>query len=183
MRAILVERAQRGEEAAFDALVDLDGDRCYAIAYRVLRDADRAQDAVQSAFLQVWRELPRLREPARYEVWLHRIVINACYMEARRHRQWRLHVRALPTEGPLSVDPTLSVDDRDAIDRAFARLSPEQRAVFVLHHHAGLPLADVAEIVGVPLGTVKSRLHYASQVLQGAIAADSTIAEPEVRTA
>lgn len=183
MRARLVEQAQGGDSAAFDALVDLDGDRCYAIAYRVLRDVDRAQDAVQSAFLQVWRELPRLREPARYDVWLHRIVINACYMEARRHRRWRLHVRGLPLEGPLSGDPTLSVDDRDLIDRAFARLSPEQRAVFVLHHHAGMPLADVAEVVGVPLGTVKSRLHYASQVLQGAIAADSTLADPEVTTA
>ena len=179
----MVEQAQRGDNAAFDALVALDGDRCYAIAYRVLRDVDRAQDAVQSAFLQVWRELPRLREPERYEVWLHRIVINACYMEARRHRRWRLHVRTLPVEGPLSADPTLSVDDRDAIERAFARLSPEQRAVFVLHHHAGMPLADVAEVVGVPLGTVKSRLHYASQVLQGALAADGTVADPEVRTA
>ena len=183
MRARLVEQARRGDNAAFDALVGLDGDRCYAIAYRVLRDVDRAQDAVQSAFLQVWQELPRLREPARYDVWLHRIVINACYMEARRHRRWRLHVRALPIEGPLSGDPTLTVDDRDVIDRAFARLSPEQRAVFVLHHHAGMPLADVADVVRAPLGTVKSRLHYASQVLQGAIAADSTVSDPEVRTA
>jgi len=179
----LVEQAQRGDAAAFDALVALDGDRCYAIACRVLRDVDRAQDAVQGAFLQVWRELPRLREPSRYDVWLHRILVNACYMEARRHRQWQLHVRSLPIDGPLSVDPTITVDDRDAIDRAFARLSPEQRAVFVLHHHAGMPLAEVAEVVGVPLGTVKSRLHYAGRVLQGAIAVDSTVSDAEVRTA
>lgn len=183
MRARLVEQAQRGDSAAFDALVELDGDRCYAAAYRILRDADWAHDAVQAAFLQVWRELPRLREPTRYEVWLHRIVVNACYMEARRHRRWRLHVRPLPVDGPLSGDPTVSVDDRDAIERAFARLTPEQRAVFVLHHHAGMPLSEVAEVVGVPLGTVKSRLHYAARVLQGAIAADSTVADPEVTTA
>jgi len=179
----LVEQAQSGDNAAFDALVGRDGDRCYAIAFRVLRDVDQAHDAVQAAFLQVWRELPRLREPERYDIWLHRIVVNACYMEARRRRRWRQHVRTLPVDGPLSVDPTISVDDRDAIERAFARLSPEQRAVFVLHHHAGMPLADVADVVGVPLGTVKSRLHYAAQVLRGALAADSTVADAEVRTA
>ena len=83
MRTRLVEQAREGDEMAFTQLVDLDGDRCYAIAYRILRDVERAQDAVQQAFLLAWRELPRLRDPERFEVWLHRLVVNACYMEFR----------------------------------------------------------------------------------------------------
>jgi RNA polymerase sigma-70 factor, ECF subfamily len=87
-RTALVERARDGDEDAFTELVDSNGDRCYAIAYRILRDVDRAKDAVQQAFLLAWRELPRLREPERFEVWLYRLLVNACYEEARRHRRW-----------------------------------------------------------------------------------------------
>jgi RNA polymerase sigma-70 factor (ECF subfamily) len=172
MRVRLVERAREGDESAFTELIDLDGDRCYAIAYRILRDVERAQDAVQQALLLAWRELPRLRDPERFEVWLHRLLVNACYEEARRYRRWSLKVRALPVDGPGGPDPTVSVDDRDALDRAFLRLSPEHRAVFVLHHHVGLPLASIAEVVGVPTGTVKSRLHHATRNLRAAITAD-----------
>lgn len=157
---------------AFSELVDLDGDRCYAIAYRILRDAERAQDAVQQAFLLAWRELPRLRDVTRFEIWLHRLVVNACYEEFRRYRRWSANVRALPVDGPGGPDQTVSVDERDALERAFRRLSPEHRAVVVLHHHAGIPLASIAEIAGVPLGTVKSRLHYATRILRDALAAD-----------
>jgi RNA polymerase sigma-70 factor (ECF subfamily) len=181
----LVERARGGDDAAFAALVDLHGDRCYAIAYRIIRDLDRAQDAVQQAFVLAWQELPRLRDSERFEVWLHRILVNACYAELRRHRRWSLRVKALPIDGhgPRTDDPTISVDDRDALDRAFGRLSPEQRAVFVLHHHVGMPLATIGEVVGVPLGTVKSRLHYAVRTMRAAIAADAQIEGPEVRPA
>ena len=183
MRKGLVERAQAGDDVAFSALVDLDGDRCYAIAYRILRDVERAQDAVQQAFLLAWRELPRLRDPERFEVWLHRLLVNACYEEARRHRRWSSRIRVLPVEGPATADPTRSIDDRDTLDRAFERLSPEQRAVFVLHHHVGLSLAEIAETVGAPLGTVKSRLHYATRTLKAAIAADDGAGASEVGTA
>jgi RNA polymerase sigma-70 factor (ECF subfamily) len=172
MRTRLVERAREGDESAFTELIDLEGDRCYAIAYRILRDVERAQDAVQQALLLAWRELPRLRDPERFEVWLHRLLVNACYEEARRYRRWSLRVRALPVDGPGGPDPTVAVDDRDALDRAFLRLSPEHRAVFVLHHHVGLPLASIAEVVGVPTGTVKSRLHNATRNLRAAITAD-----------
>ena len=172
MRARLVERAREGDEAAFTELLDLDGDRCYAIAYRILRDVERAQDAVQQAFLLAWRELPRLRDPERFEVWLHRLVVNACYEELRRYRRWTTHVRALPDDGPGGGDETVSIDDRDALERAFRRLSPEHRAVVVLHHHAGLPLASIAEVAGVPVGTVKSRLHYATRLLRDELAVD-----------
>lgn len=172
MRERLVERAREGDDVAFSELVDLDGDRCYAIAYRILRDAERAQDAVQQAFLLAWRELPRLRDVTRFEVWLHRLVVNACYEEFRRYRRWSSNVRALPADGPGGPDQTVSVDERDSLERAFRRLSPEHRAVVVLHHHAGVPLASIAEIAGIPLGTVKSRLHYATRILRDALAAD-----------
>ncbi len=183
MRAGLVERARAGDDVAFSELVDLDGDGCYAIAYRILRDAERAQDAVQQAFLLAWRQLPTLRDPERFSPWLRRLLVNACYEEHRRHRRWISRIRVLPVDGPASPDPTVSVDDRDALDRAFLRLTPEHRAVFVLHHHAGLGLADIADIVGVPVGTVKSRLHHATRSLRAAIVADSQVDSPEVRPA
>lgn len=183
MRTRLVEQAREGDEIAFTQLVDLDGDRCYAIAYRILRDVERAQDAVQQAFLLAWRELPRLRDPERFSPWLQRLLVNACYEEHRRRQRWTSRIRALPVDGPVSSDPTVSVDDRDALDRAFLRLTPEHRAVFVLHHHAGLPLSDIAAIVGVPLGTVKSRLHHAIRSLRAAIVADSQVDPSEARLA
>ena len=92
-------------------------------------------------------------------------------------------IRALPVDGPVSADPTVSVDDRDALDRAFLRLTPQHRAVFVLHHHAGLPVSDIADIVGVPVGTVKSRLHHATRSLRAALAADSRVDSTEARPA
>jgi RNA polymerase sigma-70 factor (ECF subfamily) len=172
LRTRLVERARAGDDVAFSELVDLDGDRCYAIAYRILRDGERAQDAVQQAFLLAWRELPRLRDPDRFEVWLHRLVVNACYEEFRRYRRWSANVRMLPVDGPSTADTTVSIDERDALERAFQTLSPEHRAVVVLHHHAGFPLTSIAEVAGIPLGTVKSRLHYATRILRDALAAD-----------
>jgi RNA polymerase sigma-70 factor (ECF subfamily) len=183
MRTRLVEQARDGDEIAFTQLVDLDGDLCYAIAYRILRDVERAQDAVQQAFLIAWRELPRLRDPERFSPWLHRLLVNACYEELRRHRRWISRIRALPVDGPISADPTVSVDDRDSLDRAFLRLSPQHRAVFVLRHHAGLPVAEIAEIVGVPVGTVKSRLHHAIRSLRAALVADSQVDSTEARLA
>jgi len=183
MRTRLVERARDGDEVAFTELVDLDGDLCYAIAFRILRDVERAQDAVQQAFLLAWRELPRLRDPERFSPWLRRLLVNACYEEHRRHRRWSSRIRTLPIDGPVSSDPTVSVDDRDALDRAFLRLTPRHRAVFVLHHHAGIPVAEIAEIVGVPIGTVKSRLHHATQALRAAIVADSQVDSTEARPA
>jgi RNA polymerase sigma-70 factor (ECF subfamily) len=179
----LVERARDGDDIAFAELVDLDGDLCYAIAYRILRDVERAQDAVQQAFLLAWRELPRLRDPERFSPWLYRLLVNACYEELRRHRRWTTNISVLPFEGPSTSDPTVSVDDRDTLDRAFSRLTPEHRAVFVLHHHVGLPLVDIADVVGVPVGTVKSRLHHATRSMRAAIVADSQVSSMDARPA
>jgi RNA polymerase sigma-70 factor (ECF subfamily) len=183
VRTPLVERARRGDDIAFAELVDADGDRCFAIAFRILRDYEAAQDAVQQAFLLAWRDLPKLRDVERYDVWLHRLLVNACYEESRRQRRWTSRIRVLPIDGPAGPDPTVSVDDRDLLERAFARLTPQHRAVFVLHHYAGLPLASIAEVVGAPVGTVKSRLHHATRTLRGSVAADSILDTAEIRSA
>jgi RNA polymerase sigma-70 factor, ECF subfamily len=179
----LVERAQDGDDVAFAALVDLHGARCYAIAYRILRDTERARDAVQQAYLLAWRDLSKLRDPERFEVWLHRLLINACYAEHNRHRRWTQHVRIIPVDPEGTPDATVSVAQRDALDRAFQHLSPEHRAVVVLHHHIGMPLAIVAEVVGVPLGTVKSRLHHGTRALRAVLDADEAVDAAEVRPA
>lgn len=178
----LVERARDGDHDAFTELIAADGDRCYAVAYRILRDSERAQDAVQTAFLQAWRELPRLRDPDRFGVWLYRLLVNACYEEGRRHRRWSTRIRALPIDGPGIADTTLTIDDRDALDRAFERLTPDQRVVVVLHHYLGLPLASVADVVGAPIGTVKSRLHYGTHAMRSALT-EAPLGSREVRPA
>ena len=183
MRVDLVERAQRGDEDAFAMLVDEDGDRLFAIAYRILRDVERAEDAVQQAYLVCWRELPRLRDRERFGPWLHRLLVNACYEEARRWGRWRQRVRFLPIDGPAAPDQTQGIADRDALERAFGALSPEHRAVFVLHHHIGMALAEIADIVGVPVGTVKSRLHYATRALRVSLSPSVAEAPVEARTA
>lgn len=177
----LVERARAGDHAAFRELVDTESHRCYAIAYRVLRDAERAQDAVQQAFLSAWRDLPRLREPDRFGPWLYRLLVRACYEESRRFRGWSAQTRVLEVDPAHGGDFTIAIADRDAIDRAFRRLPPEQRAVMVLYHYADMPLAAVADAVGAPVGTVKSRIHHATRALRSALDADSRVQVREER--
>src|SRR3954451_10783693 len=173
----------RGDREAFGWLVTQTADRMYAIATRILRDPHLAEDALQGALVTAWRELPALRDPDRFEAWVRKLVVHACYAEARRRNAWTATVRALPVDGPAGPDDILSISDRDTLDRAFRRLSVEQRAVFVLHHHAGLPLVEIAETLGIPAGTARSRLHYATQVLRAAIEADETPVVPEGRMA
>jgi RNA polymerase sigma-70 factor, ECF subfamily len=179
----LVERAQNGDRDAFAALVQMTSDRMYALAARILRDGDHAEDAVQGALITVWRQLPTLRDVDRFEAWLRRLLVHACYAEARRQRTWTVNVRVLPIEGPAAPNAYLRVEDRDALDRAFRRLTVEQRAVFVLHHHLGLQLTEVADTLGIPAGTARSRLHYATRVLRAAIEADAAPVAPEGRMA
>jgi RNA polymerase sigma-70 factor (ECF subfamily) len=168
----VVERAMRGDHDAFGLLVSMTSDRLYAIASRILRDTDLAEDALQSSLITAWRELPRLRDPDRFEAWVRRLLVHACYAEARRRRAWAANVRVLPVDGPAGPDEMLSVTDRDALDRAFRRLTIEQRAVFVLHHHLGMALVEIAETLGVPAGTARSRLHYATRLMRSALEAD-----------
>jgi RNA polymerase sigma-70 factor (ECF subfamily) len=179
----LVARAREGDRDAFAALVHAIGDRMYALAARILRDGDLAEDALQGALVAAWRQLPNLRDPARFEAWVRRILVHACYAEARCRRSWTANVRVLPVDGPAGPDGLLSVVERDMLDRAFRRLSIEQRAVFVLHHHVGLPLVEIAETLGVPPGTARSRLHYATRVLRAAIEADAAPVASEGRLA
>ena len=179
----VVERAMRGDREAFGVLVVHTSDRMYAIATRILRDAELAEDALQSALLTAWRQLPTLRDPDRFDAWVRRLLVHACYAEARRQRSWAANVRVLPVDGPAAPDTTVSVVDRDALDRAFRRLTIEQRAVFVLHHHAGLQLVEIAETLGVPAGTARSRLHYATRALRAAVEADAAPVQSQGRMA
>jgi RNA polymerase sigma factor (sigma-70 family) len=169
----LVERAMDGDRDAFGMLVLQISDRMYALAARILRDSDLAEDAFQTALTNAWRQLPSLRDPDRFEAWVRRLVVHACYAEARRRRSWAANVRVLPVDGPAGRDDIPAIDDRDALDRAFRRLSVEHRAVFILHHHVGLPLVEIAETVGIPAGTARSRLHNAIRLLREAIEADA----------
>ena len=173
MHAALVEQAKRGDREAFDSLARLTGDRCMAIAFRILRDFDLADDAVQSALLTAWRELRALRAPDRFEPWLHRILTNACYAEARRSRRWSEGIRLLPSEPVHGSDDYATVDNRDQLERAFRRLTVQQRAVLVFHHYLGLPLPEVAVRIGIPLGTVKSRMYHAKRALRAILEADA----------
>ncbi|HEX5012953.1 MAG TPA: RNA polymerase sigma factor [Candidatus Limnocylindrales bacterium] len=182
MRTGSVERAMEGDHAAFSELVDLEGDSCFAIAVGILRDVELAQDAVQQTFLLAWRDLPKLRDPDRFRAWLRRLLVHACYEEARRYRRWSARIRVLSADGPdvpTQRDQTIRVVDRDALEQAFARLSPEHRAVVVLHHQVGLGLAEVAEIVGAPVGTVKSRLHHATHRLRAALRTAEVVSASE----
>ena len=142
----LVEAARSGDEEAFASIARGSADRLFAVAHRILRDVGRAEDAVQQTLVTAWRELPGLREVERFDAWIHRILVHACYAEARRARRWSANVRVLSIDGPATPrhDPRTS-STRDALDRGFRRLPPEQRAVFVLHHYLGLPLGEIAE--------------------------------------
>jgi RNA polymerase sigma-70 factor (ECF subfamily) len=171
VQVALVERARAGDEEAFASLARAAGDRLLAIAYRILRDLGLAEDAVQQTLVLAWRELPSLRDVDRFDAWLRRLLVHACYREARRGRHWASNVRILP-DPASSIDDYVTVVQRDQLDRGFRRLPPEQRAVFVFHHYLGLTLIEVAAELGVPLGTVKSRLHYATNTLRAALEAD-----------
>ena len=173
MLAALVDRAQKGDEDAFAALTQAVGDRCMAIAYRILRDAALAEDAVQTALTTAWRELPALRDHARFEPWLHRTLVNVCYAEAKRRRRASANVLAMVPESFHTADEILTVHDRDQLERGFRRLPPEQRAVLVFHHYLGYSVAEVSEHLDIPLGTAKSRLRYATAALRGALEADA----------
>jgi RNA polymerase sigma-70 factor, ECF subfamily len=179
----LVERAGRADREAFAVLVHQVSDSLYSVAYRILRDTGPAEDALQNTLVLAWRRLPKLRDPDRFEAWIHRILVHACYDESRRTRSWRTSVVALPLELGGASDGMSQIADRDEIERAFRWLTIEQRAVFVLHHYLGLPLVEVAELLGIPAGTVRSRLHYATRSLRVAIEAGAAIPATEGRLA
>jgi RNA polymerase sigma-70 factor (ECF subfamily) len=168
----LVEQAQRGDREAFAILARTHGDRLMAIAQRILRDVGRAEDAVQQTLVIAWRELPSLRDPDRFDAWLQRLLVHASYAEARRWKTWNATVRVLPVDGPSGADETLSLDDRDRIERGFRRLPPDQRAILVFTHYLGLTPTEIADRLGIAVGTARSRLHYAHRAMRAALEAE-----------
>jgi RNA polymerase sigma-70 factor, ECF subfamily len=176
----LVVRAQHGDEEAFASLAVACGDRLHAVAHRILRDTDLAEDATQQALLAIWRDLPQLRDPARFDAWSYRLLVRACYAEGHRSRRWSPNLRLLPADEPTAADRLSSVHDRDQLERGFRRLSIDHRAVVVLHHYLDWPLDRVADALGIPAGTARSRLHHAMRGLRAALDAD---ARPSVREA
>ena len=176
----LVTRAQRGDEEAFASLAVAAGDRLHAVAHRILRDLDLAEDATQQALLAIWRDLPQLRDPARFDAWSYRLLVRACYAEGRRERRWSPGLRLVTANEPMQPDGSGTVIDRDQLERGFRRLSIEHRAVVVLHHYLDWPLERVADALGIPPGTARSRLHHAMRGLRAALDAD---ARPPAREA
>jgi RNA polymerase sigma factor (sigma-70 family) len=173
MQRDLVVRAQAGDIDAFSALTVDRTDRLFATARLILRNDEQAADAVQDTFLQAWLNLRGLRDPERFEAWLHRLLVRACYSAARRrHDREVVEIKVASTASASSPDAQRAVADRDQLDRGFRRLSPDQRAVLVLHHYLGLSLVESAEVLAIPLGTMQSRLNRATQAMRAAIEAD-----------
>ena len=167
----LVERARSGDRDAYEALARASVDRLYAIAYQITRDPDRADDAVQQALVAMWRDLPSLRDPGRFEGWTYRLVSNACLQELRRRRRATV-IEISPDEvlaGPDDI--ATDVARRDQLDRALACLTPEHRTILVLRHMTGLSIDELADVLAIPRGTVASRLHHATRALRAAVEA------------
>lgn len=182
MERSLVERAQRGDREAFTSLAFELSDRLFAVAHRILRDFDSAGDVLQVTLLRIWRDLPTLRDPDLVEAWAYRILVRACHDALRKQRRQAPALHLLAVDG-AAQDPALSVTDREQLDRAFARLTGEQRAVIVLQYYRDLTLSEIAGVLGVPMGTVRSRLHYARRALRSAIEADARPTTREGRMA
>ena len=177
----LVDAARHGDREAFEALVRAGSGRLYAIAYRILRDADLANDATQEALVRIWDDLPSLRDPDRYDPWTYRITCRACYRVAKHERRAAL----APLVEPRAPDPAdfeSEVADHDEMERGFRRLSPEHRAVLVLHYYLGLTIGEVADALQIAPGTVGSRLHYAMHSLRAALESEARSTEAMERS-
>jgi RNA polymerase sigma-70 factor, ECF subfamily len=169
----LVIAAQRGDQVAFVDLLRGRVDRLFAIARRILRDVDRAEDALQDALVIAWRDLPDLRDPDRFDFWIQRVLSNMCIEHARRDRRRYAKLEVLKLDDHVARDELAGLVDRDVVDRAFRRLKPDERAVLVLRHYLGYEPSVIADVLGVPGGTVRSRLHHAHRAMRAAIEADA----------
>ncbi|HTK43847.1 MAG TPA: sigma-70 family RNA polymerase sigma factor [Patescibacteria group bacterium] len=166
----LVERARGGDHDAFAVLVRASVARLDAAARLILRDRELAADAVQEAFIRAWRNLPGLRDPDRFDGWLHRLLVRSCIDALRRRMARPAEVELLSVDAPQAVDHASDIVDRELIDDALRRLDPTWRAVVVLHYFLGMPLPEAASVLGIPLGTAKSRLHRSLGLMRLAIA-------------
>ncbi len=179
MDAELVIHAGNGDQGAFATLADAMYGRLHQVAYRILRDRATAEDATQQAVLLMWRDLPQLRDPDRFEAWSYRLLVNSCNAEFRRRK------RTLPTVGaqvplePIAPDDFGRLFDRDQVERGFAELSVDHRAVLVLRYYLDLSLEAIAEALDVPIGTVNSRLHRALARMRDVLEESTPTAAPE----
>jgi len=179
----VVVRAQAGDVDAFAALTFDSTKRLHATARLILREDEAAKDAVQDALLGAWLNLRSLREPDRFDAWLHRLLINACYRTAKRRRIRDVVELSVSTDPGDTPDLQRALAMRDQLDRGFRRLTIEQRAVLVVRHYMGLSLLETAEVLGVPLGTVQSRLNRATSAMRAALEADDRPADLATETA
>jgi RNA polymerase sigma-70 factor (ECF subfamily) len=143
-----------------------------AAARLILRDGELARDAVQEAMIRAWRDLPGLRDPERFDAWLHRLLANACLDLIRRRKRRVIEVELSPIDSLSTHDIASALADRQLLDEALAGLQPSHRAVVALHYLLGMPLPDVARALGIPVGTAKSRLHYALAAMRTTLVAD-----------
>ena len=171
MQTELVERARRGDREAFAVLAGGAVDRLYGIARLILRDTELAEDATQEALVRAWRDLPTLRDVERFDAWLYRLIVRSCADVGRHRRRWRAEITVLPTE-PAESDRASELADRDQLERGLRRLSDGQQTILVLTFYVGLTPTEIADALGIPVGTAKSRLHYAIDALRAALAAD-----------
>ena len=178
-RLDLVQRARRGNREAFDVLAAGVIDRLYSVARLVLRDADRAEDATQETLVRCWRDLPSLRDAGRFDAWLQRLLMNAITDEFRSHRRHSANVRVLRAE-PAESDASGALALRESLERGFERLTLEHREVLVLRLYLGLSIDETAATIGIPAGTAKSRLHYATEAMRLALEADARLPGREV---
>jgi len=176
----LVERAREGDHDAFARLVDLTIARLDAAARLILRDAELARDAVQDTLIRAWRDLPGLRDPERFDAWLHRLLVNACLDLARRRRRRVMEVEITPLDAPATSDMAGDFADRELLDDALRRLDPPHRAVVVLHYFLGMPLPEVAASLGIPVGTAKSRLHYSLVAMRATVLGGPNLASAPI---
>ena len=169
---MLVERAREGDHDAFAVLAGAAIARLDAAARLILRDPELARDAVQDGLVRAWRDLRSLRDPDRFDAWVHRLTVNACLDILRRRRRRVIEVEITPMHGPIGGDLATLVADRDLLDQALQRLEPEHRALVVAHYYLGMPLPEASAALGIPLGTAKSRLHRSLSAMRVAMSID-----------
>jgi RNA polymerase sigma-70 factor, ECF subfamily len=171
VQTVLVERARRGDREAFSVLAGGVVDRLYATARLILRDTELAEDATQDALVRAWRDLPSLRDAERFDAWMHRLIIRSCADVGRHERRWRAEITVLQNE-PFEPDRTPELANRDQLEQGLRRLSDAQRAILVAHFYIGMSASEAADALDIPVGTAKSRLHYAIEALRAALAAN-----------
>jgi RNA polymerase sigma-70 factor (ECF subfamily) len=174
----LVVRVQQGDERAFEALASADYPRLHRVAYSVLGDPVSAEDATQQALLDIWRKLCRLRDPSKYEAWSYRLLVRACYAEAKRQPKWTTSDDLPPAEEPRAVDAYAGVADRDQLERGLRHLSMDHRVVLALRHLLGMTPDEVAATLGLSRWTVYKRLQAATEAMRAALEADARAVVP-----